>query len=47
MSGEMRLAFYDGWEAPSSHRPRFFMREKGRDVDVVLIDVRGGEHLED
>lgn len=47
MSGEMRLVFYDGWEAPSSHRARFFIREKGRDVDVVFIDVRGGEHLED
>ena len=39
------LLFYDGFEAPSSHRARMFIREKGRTIRTVPIDVRAGEHL--
>lgn len=37
--------FDAGW-APSPRRVRIYLREKGLEIDRVVIDLRGGEHLQ-
>ena len=39
------MKFYDMALAPSPRRVRMFIAEKGIDIPVVQVDLRGGEHL--
>lgn len=39
------MKLYDCTTAPSPRRVRFFMAEKGIDIELVPIDLGGGEHL--
>lgn len=39
------MKFYDCQSAPSPRRVRIFVAEKGLDIPVVQVDLRGGQHL--
>jgi glutathione S-transferase len=39
------MKFYDMALAPSPRRVRMFIAEKGIEIPVVQVDLRGGEHL--
>ncbi|NQV55141.1 MAG: glutathione S-transferase family protein [Rhodospirillales bacterium] len=39
------MKLYDTAPAPSPRRVRMFIAEKGIDIPVVQVDLRGGEHL--
>jgi glutathione S-transferase len=41
------MKFYDCAAAPSPRRVRIFIAEKGIDIPVVQVDLRGGEQLSD
>lgn len=41
------MKFYDCAPAPSPRRVRIFLAEKGLDVEVQEVDLRGGEQLSD